>query len=84
MIDFILNTLSCYALTLVITSAAILDNPRNWIITKTPYLMAGNKHLLSCRMCIGLWISIAICNMDYKLILPVYGLSYFLATQERK
>jgi hypothetical protein len=76
--------LTVYALTFVITSGAIFEPMRGWIMRRTPMLrIGGHKHFIECRMCIGFWCALAICGMDYKMILPVYGLSYFLATQER-
>ena len=83
MIDLVIASLAAYALTFVVTSAAVLDHPRFWVMKRTPYLMARGKHMLECRMCSGLWISLAI-GLYYDVqFLPVYGLSYFLATQER-
>ena len=76
--------LSTYAATFVITSSSLLEPVREYLKAKTPKLrIGGNKHMVECRMCVGFWMSIFICNTDWKMILPVYGLSYFLATQER-
>ena len=40
---------------------------------------------VSCRMCVGFWVTVVVCvaSLPLSLWLPVYGLSYFLATQER-
>lgn len=40
---------------------------------------------VSCRMCVGFWVTVVFCafQLPIYLWLPVYGLSYFLATQER-
>lgn len=48
------------------------------------YLSSGYD-AASCRMCVGLWVTLMVCAfyVPAYLWLPVYGLSYFLATQER-
>lgn len=83
-INLSINALTVYALTFVVTSSSILAGVRYLIIEKTPKLKFGNnKHFIECRMCVGLWLATAVCNAHWQLILPVYGLSYLLATQER-
>ncbi len=81
--DLILLSLSAYALTFIIASSAILEPFRRWLIPRSPWLQAtGQRHFIECRMCVGFWVTLAVCT-DWSMILPVYGLSYFLATQER-
>ena len=83
--ELILYSLSVYAITFVVTSSSLFEPVRNWIMRKTPRLRIGTaKHPIECRMCFGFWIAAVVCSLDYSMILPVYGLSYFLATQERK
>jgi len=80
----VINSLTVYALTFVVASSSILEPFRRWFSMKTPWLrIAGHKHFIDCRMCTGFWAAVLVCNTDWKMILPVYGLSYFLATQER-
>jgi hypothetical protein len=75
--------LTIYALTFLIASSSLLHKTREWVKVKTPWLhVGGYKHFIDCRMCVGFWIALAVCNTDWRLILPAYGLSYFLATQE--
>lgn len=84
MIELFIYSFTAYAITFVITSSSLFEPFRFWFIKKTPKLRIGNnKHLIECRMCFGFWASVLVCNTDWKMILPVYGLSYFLATQER-
>ena len=84
MTDLVLHAMSAYAITFVVASSSLFEPFRFWFIKKTPKLRIGNnKHFVECRMCTGFWVSIVVCNLDYTMILPVYGLSYFLATQER-
>ena len=84
MIDLIINALSVYAVTFVLASSSLFEPFRFWFIRKTPKLKIGsNKHFIECRMCTGFWAALLVCNADYQLILPVYGLSYFMATLER-
>ena len=83
-INLSINALTAYALTFVIASSSLFEPIRRWVKNRTPILKIGeNKHFIECRMCSGFWIAIAVCNIDWKLIVPVYGLSYFMATQER-
>lgn len=80
----LLKGLSSYALTFVIASSSLLEPLRERVKSKTAWAKIGtHKHFIDCRMCVGFWASIVVCNYDWKMILPVYGLSYFLATQER-
>jgi len=83
--QLIVMALTVYALTFVLASSSLFEPFRNKVMVRFPRLRIGNnKHPIECRMCAGFWISVIVCNVDYKMILPVYGLSYFLATQERK
>ena len=77
-------SLAAYALTFVVASSSILEPLRTRIMARTPRLKIGtHKHFIECRMCVGFWCAVAVCNTDWRMILPVYGLAYFLATQER-
>lgn len=82
--SLIIKALAVYALTFVVVSSSLFEPFRLRFAQRTPRLRIGNnKHMIYCRMCTGFWVSVLVCNIDYSLILPVYGLSYFLATQER-
>jgi hypothetical protein len=82
--DLVLKALSAYALTFVIASSSLFEPLRRKVMMLFPQLKIGtNKHFIECRMCVGFWTAVAVCNFNWKLILPVYGLSYFMATQER-
>ena len=82
---YIIASLSSYILTLVIAKGSILAGFRGWLKQKTPHLKltAEHPHFIECRLCVGFWSSLMVCNTSWEMILPVYGLSYFLATQER-
>lgn len=80
----ITQALTVYALTFVIASSAAIEPVRQWLMARTPRLKIGkHPHFIECRMCVGFWCALLVCNTDWKMILPVYGLAYFLATQER-
>ena len=75
MMDFAFQVLTIYGITLILAASKVLKAPRDWFIAKTG-LDAR------CRLCVGFWVSIAVCwgSMD---MVPAFGASYFLATQER-
>lgn len=80
----IAKSLTIYAVTLVLASSSLLEPFRLWFARLTPRLAVGrHPHFINCRMCVGFWVAVVVCNTDYSMILPAYGLSYFLATQER-
>jgi len=84
MIDLLLYALSAYCITFVIASSSLFEPFRLWFMAKTPKLKVGNhKHMIECRMCFTFYSSVLICNTDWQMILPTYGLAYFLATQEK-
>jgi len=80
----ILYALASYAATFVIASSSLFSAARALIRRKLPELKLGDyPHFIDCRMCVGFWCSLLVCWGDWRMVLPVYGLSYFLATQER-
>lgn len=80
----IVYALQAYAITFVVASSSLFEPIRAKIKTLAPWLQIGaGRHPIECRMCFGFWAAVVVCNVDYMLILPVYGLAYFLATQER-
>jgi hypothetical protein len=84
MTRLVILALTSYALTFIVASSSILDCFRRRVMVRTPRLkVAGHRHFIECRMCVGFWVSMAVCLGDWHMVLPVYGASYFLATQER-
>jgi hypothetical protein len=82
--ELIIYSLASYAITFVVASSSLFEPVRERIKTLLPWIKIGTgKHPIECRMCFGFWASVAVCNTDWKLILPVYGLSYWFACQER-
>jgi hypothetical protein len=80
-----------YSVVLLLTGAGILEQARAYVESLTPWLayyteMGEKTHFVRCRMCVGFWTSLGIVyvvggtTIDFGWI---YGLSYFLATQER-
>ena len=85
-IRYSLEIFSVYILTCVIASSSIFDWARTKIKQYTPMLkIKEHKHFIECRLCLGFWVSVGVCTIysDIKHTLLVYGVSYFLATQER-
>jgi len=85
MIRLIEEIAATYIITLVITGSSLLLPFRAWFIQKTPWLQIDDKHPITCRLCTGFWVSLAICLLDLNFLhlASVYGISYFVATQER-
>lgn len=83
----IIAIFSAYIITAVLVNGNVFYSFREWFKIKTPYLFKGipPRHLIDCRMCVGFWISliVAIIVNDLSIFLLIYGVSYFLATQER-
>ena len=85
MLTVLVKSLAAYAIAVVIASSSLFAGFRTWIMAKTPLLkIKGHNHFIECRLCVSFWCSLLVCFGEWQLLLPVYGLSYFLATQERK
>lgn len=77
MIDFMFQVLTIYGITLILAASKVLNTLRSWFIAKTG-LNA------KCRMCVGFWVTIAVCwGSTVIIMLAAFGASYFLVTQER-
>ena len=81
---------AAYIITCVVTSSSLFGPLRERVKRATPWLVIGeSKHPIECRLCLGFWVSLLVClctsppELAIFNILPVYGASYFLATQER-
>lgn len=87
MTDFIIACLSSYIIACVVGASSLFEPIRFKVVSKFPKLRIGNnKHFIECRLCLSFWTSIFACvlfGLSWKFVLPVYGFSYFLATQER-
>lgn len=85
MLSCITDIVTAYVITFLITSSSIMLPFRNWLYKKTPKWQIGdNPHFIYCRMCIGFWVSLIVSWLANENLFLIYGLSYFLATQERK
>lgn len=81
---------AAYAATFLLASSVALSGPRRafgWLLDK---LFGPDRFRMEeCRMCVGFWVVLAMWLLlsrsvgDIIPFLAVYGLSYFLATQER-
>jgi hypothetical protein len=78
-----------YAITFVIASSRIMEPIREKVkkvfSNGRSVNLTDNRHFIECRMCVGFWVSLVVCGSnihEWQFILPVYGISYFLATQE--
>ncbi len=81
---------AAYIITCVVTASSLFGPLRERVKCVTPWLMiGGSTHPIECRLCLGFWVSLLVCfctsppDLALLNILPVYGASYFLATQER-
>ena len=89
-IRFLLEVFAAYIITCVVTASSLFGPLRERVKRATPWLVIGeSKHPIECRLCLGFWVSLLVCfcaappELAILNILPVYGASYFLATQER-
>lgn len=90
MTDILIQALEAYAITFVMASSEaggkLYRRPVRSIVSKwLPTIYDDVEYFLKCRMCTGFWVSLAIVlfHDDISIFLPVYGLSYFICTQER-
>jgi hypothetical protein len=90
MINLLVAICGSYMITLILTKGSIFNYQRQWLIDRTPWLqklpMKGEPkpfHYLLCRLCLGALISIPFSWYYDVNWFIVYGISYFLATQER-
>ena len=87
---FFIEVLTAYIITCVVTASSLFGPLRERAKRVTPWLVIdGGKHPIECRLCLGFWVSLLVClctsppELVTITVLPVYGASYFLATQER-
>ena len=89
-IGILSKVFAAYIITCVVASSSLFGPLRERVKRATPWLVIGeSKHPIECRLCLGFWVSLLVClctsspELAIFNILPVYGASYFLATQER-
>lgn len=95
-LQILVEVFTVYILTNVIVNGHGMDIVRRWCRKYLWFLSAkipgGQKangfseiHLIDCRFCTGLWVSLVVCWLygDTNLFFLIYGGSYFLATQEK-
>ncbi len=86
--------LAIYALTFLFASSEALRGPREAFGELLDEVWPERTYKMEeCRMCVGAWIAFGLFLallptpligwVDVFNFLPAYGLSYFLATQER-
>ena len=88
MMELICIAFAVYISTAVITSSSLFYKFREWFKTKTPYLKLSDKHphYIECRLCVDFAVSVVMCfafGLSINYLLPLYGISYFICTQER-
>lgn len=85
MTDLVVCIITSYIITVIIVANPHLEGVRRKIREKTLWIKT-KPHFIDCRLCIGFWVSFIVCVIygNYHIILPVYGASYFIATQERR
>ena len=88
--DYFVSVLGSYLIILLIAKGSIFNKYRQWLIDKTPWLqkpaMRGENpplHYFLCRLCLGALVCAVFSYIYWTNWFIVYGISYFLATQER-
>jgi hypothetical protein len=85
MTNILILSLSVYGVTLLLTQGHAFGWWRA-IVRRTVGRLAPDYPVDTCRMCQGVWVTIAaafLLGIGPLDAMAVYGLSYFLATQER-
>lgn len=86
-LTLLLASVSAYISTCVICSSSLFEPVRDCIKQHTKFLqIRNNKHPIECRLCLGFWLSLIFSLYYFSSVtytLPIYGISYFLCTQER-
>lgn len=84
LVDLLPHVFAAYSITLLLTNGEVFWWWR--LFVRRVFRWFTDYPVEACRMCQGVWVSLAILlvfdlrAMDFWVI---YGLSYFLATQER-
>lgn len=89
----ILNALVIYALTFLFTQSHIFSWVRTPLARWLDKVWGPERYKFEeCRMCVGFWVTLFLGLLAWAvgpnppsalLLMAAYGLSYFLATQER-
>lgn len=81
---------AAYAVTFLLASSVALSGPRRAFGRLLDKLYGKERFRMEeCRMCVGFWVVLGmwlLMSREVGQIVPflaVYGLSYFMATQER-
>ncbi|MFZ4857926.1 MAG: hypothetical protein ACOYL3_16170 [Desulfuromonadaceae bacterium] len=88
--SLIVLALVAYMLSLSIAGSALFHPLRLWIVGKSPWMIVpGFAHPIMCRMCVGFWATLAVTfiyttGFNLADFLSIYGLSFFIASQERR
>ena len=88
MINILWAVLSAYITACVLAKSSLFDGCREWFKAKTVGTIFDKKptHFIECRLCLTFWTSMLFSIVYFSSIyytLPIYGISYFMATQER-
>ena len=80
----IIEGLAVYIIVVVISAGSIFDRAKRWLRPRTLFLITGGSWLFDCRLCLGMWVSLAVATIcgDFYLFLPIYGFSTFIAKLE--
>lgn len=86
--QLILASAAAYISTAIISISSLFEPFRNWFKVKTAGTIFDKKpkHFIECRLCMSFWTSLLFSIVYFSSIyytLPIYGISYFMATQER-
>lgn len=85
--NVITAAVSTYICSVVITSSTLFEGPRAVFKSHTigTIFDKKTKHFIECRLCVSFWFAVvfSLIFSDFTDILTVYGISYFMATQER-
>lgn len=85
--EYIVPILQVYMSTLIVVHSNLLVKFRAWLNGHPNIITVNILKSMSCRLCFGFWATIVVLMLSNGLnmndFVIVYGISYFISTQER-
>lgn len=69
MSDFLFTVFTCVGLQLILMYGTILEKPRSFIASRSPFF----KELISCSLCTGFWVGVILAVPFNLWFLPLFS-----------